>query len=278
MRLPHRQPLSKQISMANTLRIASWNINSVRARLEILERYLREESPDILCLQETKVVDELFPEGPLRQLGYRNFAVNGMPMYHGVAIISKIPIRHHEKLDWQANGEARHIGVELENGVRLNNVYIPAGGEIPDADVNSKFGQKMNFLERMIDWSAGLKTPTIITGDFNVAPLENDVWSHKQLVNVVSHTAIEIEKLDRMKTAGNWTDIARHFVDPKEKLYTWWSYRASDWEKTDRGRRLDHMWVTPDLVDKAKSHTVHKMCRSWGKPSDHAPIVTEFAF
>jgi exodeoxyribonuclease III len=264
--------------MANNLRIASWNINSVRARLDIVERYLREEAPDVLCLQETKVVNEQFPEGPFRQLGYRNFAVNGMPMHHGVAIISKVPLRNLQTLDWQANGEARHIGVELEGGVRLDNVYIPAGGEIPDAEVNSKFGQKLAFLERMIEWSGTLSGKNILTGDFNVAPLENDVWSHKQLVNVVSHTAIEIDKLDRMKAAANWIDVARHFIPPSERLYTWWSYRAQDWETSDRGRRLDHMWITPDLKDKAVSHNVHKQCRSWGKPSDHAPIVTEFAF
>ena len=131
----------------------------------------------------------------------------------------------------------------------------------------------MDFLERMIDWSGGIKDKTILTGDFNVAPMEMDVWSHKQLVNVVSHTPIEIEKLARMQTAANWVDVARHFVDPSQRLYTWWSYRASDWEKSDRGRRLDHMWITPDLLPNAKKHVVDKMCRSWGKPSDHAPIV-----
>ncbi len=264
--------------MANTLRIASWNINSVRARLDIVERYLRDESPDILCLHETKVIDEQFPEGLFRQMGYRNFAINGMPMHHGVAIISKIPLHNRTVQDWQANGEARNVGAEFGDGIRLENVYIPAGGEIPDMDENPKFGQKLNFLERMITWGEGVKGKTILTGDFNVAPLEHDVWSHKQLANVVSHTAVEIEKLDRLRASAQWIDIARHFVDPSEKLYSWWSYRAQDWEKTNKGRRLDHMWVTPDLLDCAKSHAVHKQCRSWGKPSDHAPIVTEFAF
>ena len=264
--------------MSNSLRIASWNINSVRARLDIVERYLREQAPDILCLQETKVTDDLFPEGPFRQLGYRHFAINGMPMHHGVAILSKVPLRHIEKLDWQANGEARHVGAEIEGGIRLNNVYIPAGGEIPDREENAKFGQKLDFLGRMTEWSSGLDGKTILTGDFNVAPLEMDVWSHKQLRNVVSHTDIEIDLLDKLQAAGNWVDLAREFIDPSEKLYTWWSYRARDWEASDRGRRLDHMWVTPDLRDKAKGHVVHKMCRSWGKPSDHAPIVTEFDF
>ncbi len=275
--LPIAQVRYRALAMSQNLRIASWNINSVRARIEIVERFLREESPDILCLQETKVVNEQFPEGVFRQMGYRNFAVNGMPMYHGVAIISKIPLRNPMVHDWQANGDARHIGAEIAGGIRIDNVYIPAGGEVPDTVVNSKFGQKLNFLDRMAAWSADIKGSNILLGDFNVAPLENDVWSHKQLANVVSHTPIELEKLAAMKSAGQWVDVARHFVPPSEKLYTWWSYRAQDWEKTDKGRRLDHMWITPDLLDRTVGHVVHKHARSWGKPSDHAPIVTEFA-
>lgn len=268
--------------MSQTLRIASWNINSVRARIDIVERFLKEEAPDILCLQETKVIDSLFPEGLFRQLGYRHMMINGQPMHHGVAIVSKVPLINRRVEDWQANGEARHISAELNiestKGVRLDNVYIPAGDDIPDREANPKFGQKLDFLTRMKDWSDSVSSPTILTGDFNVAPLEHDVWSHKQLVNVVSHTKIECEHLAAIQDAGNWVDIARHFVDPSQKLYTWWSYRAQDWETSDRGRRLDHMWVTPDLKDKAKSHVVHKHIRGWGKPSDHAPIVTEFAF
>lgn len=268
--------------MPQILRIASWNINSVRARIDIVERFLKEESPDILCLQETKVIDGLFPEGLFRQMGYRHMMINGQPMHHGVAIISKVPLLNRRVEDWQANGEARHIsaeiGTEATKGVRLDNVYIPAGGDIPDRALNVKFGQKLDFLARMTEWSKTIDCPTILTGDFNVAPYEQDVWSHKQLLNVVSHTPIECEHLGAMQAAGNWVDLARHFVDHSQKLYTWWSYRAQDWETSDRGRRLDHMWVTPELKDRAKSHVVHKQCRGWNKPSDHAPIVTEFAF
>ncbi|MFM2411195.1 MAG: exodeoxyribonuclease, partial [Pseudomonadota bacterium] len=274
--LPHRPLTLKQRRMAASLRIASWNINSVRARIGIVERFLREEGPDILCLQETKVIDGLFPEGLFRQLGYNSIVINGQPMHHGVAIVAKVPLHHRNVEDWQANGEARHVGVEIPGGARLENVYIPAGGDIPDRNENPKFGQKLDFLQRMTGWSTTLAAPTILTGDFNVAPLEADVWSHKQLVNVVSHTAIEVEALARLQAAGQWVDLARQFVPADQKLYTWWSYRAQDWETSDRGRRLDHMWVTPDLADKAVAHTVHKPCRSWGKPSDHVPIVTEF--
>jgi exodeoxyribonuclease III len=262
--------------MATTLRIASWNINSVRARIDIVERFLKEEAPDVLCLQETKVIDGLFPEGSFRQLGYNHIVINGQPMHHGVAIVARVPLHNRVVNDWQANGEARHVGVELAGGVRLENVYVPAGGDIPDRNENPKFGQKLDFIQRMTDWSGAVTVPTILTGDFNVAPMENDVWSHKQLLNVVSHTPIEVEALARLQAAGKWVDLARQFVPAEQQLYTWWSYRAQDWEASDRGRRLDHMWVTPDLQDKAVAHVVHKPCRNWGKPSDHVPIVTEF--
>lgn len=263
--------------MAQTLSIASWNINSVRARIGIVEQFLREEAPDILCLQETKVVDTLFPAAAFRALGYDHIVLNGQPMHHGVAILSKVPLEEEVRQDWQANGEARHIGVRLPGGVRLENVYIPAGGDIPDREQNPKFGQKLDFYERMIAWSAALEHPTILTGDFNVAPLESDVWSSKQLRNVVSHTPVEREILGRLQQQANWVDLGREFIPAPQRLYTWWSYRARDWAASDRGRRLDHMWVTPDLKDKALAHKVHEACRSWEKPSDHVPIVTEFA-
>jgi exodeoxyribonuclease III len=264
--------------MSQTLKIASWNINSVRARLDIVTRFLTEEAPDILCLQETKVMNDAFPGGMFRQMGYNHQVLHGQPMHHGVAIISKIPIREDDRLDWQANGEARHVGVRMDNGVRLENVYVPAGGEVPDHAVNPKFAQKLAFVERMIEWSSKLDKPTILTGDFNIAPLECDVWSHKQLIDVVSHTEVECELLARLQASHNWVDIGRHFHPAPNRLYTWWSYRARDWAASDRGRRLDHMWVSPELVEKAVSHRVAEPVRSWARPSDHAPLITEFRF
>ncbi len=265
-------------SAAAGLRIASWNINSVRARADIVGRFLEQEQPDILCLQETKVEDGLFPHQIFADRGYDYRLVNGQRMHHGVAIVSKVPLVADRRHDWQANGEARHLGVMLPNGVHLDNVYIPAGGDIPDRDANPKFGQKLDFLGRMIEWSATLAQPTILTGDFNVAPLESDVWSHKQLLDVVSHTPIEVDTLARLQAAASWVDLGRHFVAPPQRLYTWWSYRAKDWAASDRGRRLDHMWATADVATKAVAHRVCEDCRNWDKPSDHIPIITDFAF
>ena len=181
-----------------TIKIASWNINSVRARAELVERLLTDEQPDVLCLQETKAINEVFPADLFRKHGYVHQQLNGQKMHHGVAIVSRLELYEPGSHDWQDNGEARHVGVRLPGGMRLENVYVPAGGDIPDRSVNPKFGQKLDFIGRMTRWSEKLREPTLVVGDFNVAPLECDVWSHKALVNVVSHTPIEIDALDQL--------------------------------------------------------------------------------
>ncbi len=266
--------------MSDTLRVASWNINSVRFRRDIVERFLREQAPDVLCLQETKARDSDFPHDLFAALGYHHRAICGQPMHHGVATLSRLPFTDDLRHDWQDNGEARHIGIRLTDGpfagLRIENVYIPAGGDVPDRAVNPKFGQKLDFIERMTRWSEGVDGATLIVGDFNVAPLECDVWSHKALIDVVSHTSVEVEALARLQAAGKWTDLGRRFVPPPGRLHTWWSYRAKDWAASDRGRRLDHMWATGDVAAQAVAHVVHEPCRSWDKPSDHVPLLTEF--
>ncbi|MBZ6377537.1 exodeoxyribonuclease III [Pacificimonas flava] len=258
-----------------TLKLASWNINSVRARLPIVGQLIEAEAPDIICLQETKVRDSQFPHADFEEAGYVHRYLHGQPMHHGVAILSKVPLQEERRYDWQDNGEARHIGVRLPNGVLLENVYIPAGGDVPDREENPKFGQKLDFYERMIRWSEALDVPTIMMGDFNIAPLECDVWSHKQLLGVVSHTPLECETMERLRASNDWVDIGREFVAAPERLYTWWSYRAKDWRKSDRGRRLDHVWVSPELKSQVKAHRVLEDARSWDRPSDHIPLITE---
>ena len=262
--------------MPHSLTVATWNINSVRARLDIVEKFLVEERPDVLCLQETKVIDQDFPKALFRRLGYRHMILCGQRMHHGVAILSRRPMREEERHDWQANGEARHAGVRLECGIRIENVYVPAGGDIPDRAQNPKFGQKLDFLERMTRWSESCRHPTLLVGDLNVAPLECDVWSHKQLLKVVSHTPVEVESLGRLQQSNRWVDLGRHFHPAPGRLFTWWSYRSPDWTRNDRGRRLDHMWATADVAALAVRHRVYEDCRAWTRPSDHVPLLTEF--
>ena len=138
--------------MTNAITVASWNINSVRFRLDIVERLLREHAPDVLCLQETKVIDNDFPHAAFEALGYHHRLLNGQKMHHGVAMLSKLPLSEDRRHDWQDNGEARHIGARLPNGLLIENVYVPAGGDIPDTAKNPKFAQKLAFIERMTRW------------------------------------------------------------------------------------------------------------------------------
>ncbi|HWA69961.1 MAG TPA: exodeoxyribonuclease III [Rhizomicrobium sp.] len=261
------------------MKIATWNINSVRFRRLLATRFLREEAPDVLCLQETKVADELFPALPFHKLGYVHQAIHGQKAYHGVAILSKLPFRETGVQDFCREGHARHIGVTLANGVELHNFYVPAGGDIPDPVKNPKFAHKLHFLEGMEKFFAARKArkndPLVLVGDLNVAPLENDVWSHKQLLDIVSHTPVETKLLGAVQAAFDWTDSTRHFIAPDQKIYSWWSYRAADWEASDRGRRLDHVWTSPGLKGALKNHKIARKMRGWQKASDHVPVVVE---
>ncbi len=263
--------------------IASWNINSVRLRMGLVGRFLEQEAPDVLCLQEIKCQEPQFPYAAFEALGYTHFAVHGQKGYHGVAIASRIPLREVARHDWQANGEARHVAVELLGpqagalaGMVLDNVYIPAGGDEPDRTINPKFGQKLDFLERMTQWSDTLDRPTLLVGDFNIAPLPEDVYDHKALLKVVSHTPIEVATLDRLAQAHGWVDLGRKHIPAPERNWTWWSYRTY-WQEKDRGRRLDHMWASPELAAQSLGHRFVEETRRWEQPSDHIPLITELA-
>jgi len=255
------------------MKIASWNINSVRLRLDLLQEIKKKYDFDILCLQETKVQDDLFPVEEIKKIGYKHMVFRGEKSYNGVAILSKIAFRDSFFYDMCNKGDKRHIAVELENNLTIHNFYIPAGGDIADISVNPKFAHKLDFVKEMTErFSQNKLTKTVILGDFNIAPYENDVWSHKQLLDVVSHTPIEVSHLKKLSLAQNWIDSARFFVDLEAKLYSWWSYRARDWEKSDRGRRLDHIWLTRDLESNLVAYEMHKDVRRADRPSDHATI------
>lgn len=263
------------------LKIATWNVNSVRHRLALVARFLRDEQPDVLCLQEIKVHDDLFPTDAFGKLGYIHQAIHGQKAYHGVAVLAKKPFRKTGVQDFCRQGHARHMGVTLENGIELHNFYVPAGGDIPDPKANDKFAHKLHFLAEMEKFfakrNAQKSDPLILVGDLNVAPMENDVWSYRQLLNIVSHTPVETKLLGEAQAAFDWTDTTRHFIPAQEKIYSWWSYRAADWEASDRGRRLDHVWVSPGLKSALKSQKIIKKMRGWQKASDHVPVLVEFS-
>ncbi len=262
--------------------VATWNINSVRLRIELVARYLRERQPDVLCLQETKCPQGQFPSGPLRELGYGHIAEFGQKGYHGVAIVSRLPFTGQESVDFCTKGDCRHVSVRLNTPkpTVLHNFYIPAGGDEADPEVNEKFAHKLAFLGELEVWTRKKARPAgheaILVGDLNIAPLTEDVWSHKELLKVVSHTPIETDALKAVQAAGEWHDVMRKHVPPTEKLYTWWSYRAKDWQLANRGRRLDHVWTTEGLAQRCTAIEVFKEARGWSQPSDHVPVLAHF--
>ena len=261
------------------LSIATWNINSVRLRIELVARFLAEQRPDVLCLQETKCPDAEFPAAAFRAAGYEHLAINGQKGYHGVAIASKLPLTAIDRRPFCGKGDARHIAVSVAPGgrpVAIHNFYVPAGGDEPDPAINPKFAHKLDFLDEMTAWMAADRIAArdaVLVGDLNVAPLEHDVWSHKALLKVVSHTPVEVERFARVQAAGPWVDVLRHHLPADRKCYTWWSYRSPDWAKADKGRRLDHIWVSRSLGGALAGMTIHKDARGWDRPSDHVPVM-----
>ena len=256
--------------------LATWNINSVRLREDIVARLMRDEAPDVLCLQECKSPVDLIPLAQFQALGYAHMVARGQKGYNGVAIFSKIPMVEAGAEDFAGLGHARHIAGKLENGVTIHNQYVPAGGDVADRTVNEKFGQKLDYLTDMRDAFHGQKPQkAILVGDLNIAPREDDVWDHKKLLKVVSHTPIEVEHFADVMAAGDWSDVTRADI-PDGLLYSWWSYRAKEWDMADKGRRLDHIWATPDIKNSAHSSRVLRDARGWEKPSDHAPVFATF--
>ena len=256
--------------------LATWNINSVRLREGLVARLMAEEQPDILCLQECKSPVEMIPVEQFQALGYRHMVARGQKGYNGVAILSKLPITDAGGNDFASLGHARHVAARLESGVTIHNCYVPAGGDIPDRTQNEKFGQKLDFLTEMRDAFDGERPQkAILVGDLNIAPREDDVWNHKQLLKIVSHTPIEVAHLAETQAAGGFVDVTRADI-PEGKLYSWWSYRSPDWDAGDKGRRLDHIWATGDIAGAAHGSRILRPVRGWEQPSDHTPVFATF--
>ncbi|CAN5132095.1 exodeoxyribonuclease III [soil metagenome] len=264
------------------LTLTTWNINSVRLRIDLVAKFIKATQPDVLCLQETKCPDDAFPLKGFKKLGYEHVALNGQKGYHGVAIVSKLPFESSDVRTFCGKLDSRHISVAfgekaaMTEPLTVHNFYVPAGGDIPDPALNPKFEHKLSFLDEMRDCAPLHPKDNdrhILVGDLNVAPHEHDVWSHKQLLKIVSHTPVECEKLLGVQAHGEWIDVARQRIPEPEKIYTWWSYRAADWSAANKGRRLDHIWVSKALGDRVSDFSISKDARGWERPSDHVPVT-----
>jgi len=265
------------------MKLTTWNINSVRIRTEQVARFVAEQKPDVLCLQEIKCQEGQFPREAFEAMGLPHLAIAGQKGWHGVAIASRLPLQAIEPLDVCREGHARCVAVKVA-GIELQNFYIPAGGDLPDRQLNKKFDHKLDFFERLSRLAAARdpKAPMVMVGDLNVAPSEYDVWNHKYMLKVVSHTPVETEAMEALKAAGGFTDLVRAAHAETDRLASWWSYRAADYRQSNRGLRLDHIWVTPGLREAALRNgkadaEIHDHVRGWDQPSDHAPVSAELA-
>jgi exodeoxyribonuclease-3 len=213
--------------------------------------------PDIICLQELKADTDMVPADAIAASGYEHQAIAAQPGYNGVAILSRLPLSDIENFTWAERPDARHIFARVAStGIGVHCVYVPAGGDVPDRDANPKFDFKLRYLDDLADHFSGtygFRDPMILAGD-------------------LTHTEIEVAALERVKRSLNWIDTQRELVGEDDPVFTWWSYRAADWEATNKGRRLDHIWVTPGLKDDITDVEVLTAVRHWSPPSDHAPV------
>ena len=262
------------------LSLVTWNVNSVRLRLPQIQQFLGQTDVDLICLQEIKCQTHEFPYQAFHEMGFPHIHVAGQKGWHGVALASKIPFEVADTPPFCRRGEARAQAITL-NGIDIWNFYIPAGGDLPDRTANDKFDHKLEFYERMATHLTHRNRdhPLLVCGDLNIAPGEFDVWSHRQMLRVVSHTPIEIEAFENLMTCGEFHDPFRVAYPDPEKIFTWWSYRATDFRASNRGLRLDHILLNPALMSCLKGDItarIHDNVRGWTQPSDHVPAQVVF--
>ena len=264
------------------LRLATWNVNSVRLRVEQVARLVDEHAPDVLCMQEIKCQEHEFPREAFAALGLPHLKIVGQKGWHGVAIASRLPLGDVETLNVCREGHARCVQTKVA-GVEIQNFYIPAGGDTPDRELNKKFDHKLDFYESLTREMAKRdpKAPLIVTGDLNIAPGEFDVWNHKYMSRIVSHTPVEVEAFGALMGSMGFLNLLREATPEPEKLASWWSYRAADFRQSNRGLLLDHILISPGLREAAfaggkPSSRVLDHVREWERPSDHAPVIADF--
>lgn len=261
------------------MRIATWNINSIRVRFDMIREFTDQCKPDILCLQETKIEDGSFPHKEMQQMGFDYRLVRGEKSYNGVAILSKVPITEVDKLVF-VNNQSRHISAVTECGIEIHNFYVPAGGDIPCPKSNPKFKHKLDFVDNVAEWFRRYRSKEdkiILLGDLNIAPGKKDVWSHRQLLDIVSHTYMEVFHFNKLMKSLEFSDVVRDFSSTEEKIFSWWSYRNKDWKKSNKGRRLDHILASPGIKKRCKKYSIYTEFRDYKRPSDHVPVLVDLS-
>ena len=265
---------------SKTLKLVTWNVNSIRVRMDLLKKLVHLEEPDIVCIQEVKAKESDFPFEEIKELGFSHIALYSQAGYNGVAILSKFLFDKMEVKDWVGKHDARHICATVLGDIEIHDIYIPAGGDVPDPIENLSFAHKLAFMDDISEYFENNRDELankkmIICGDFNVAPGEFDVWGHKQMLQTVSHTPVEVERIGRLYKSLDFVDVMRKFYPEPLKIYSWWSYRNPNWFTNNKGRRLDHIWCTKLLESKFVSGKFMSEARKWDRPSDHVPVVVE---
>lgn len=252
------------------MRIATWNVNSVRARLELLLQWLEERSPDVVCLQETKCVDERFPREPLEELGYE-IATWGQRTYNGVAILSRQPIEDVARGfgDPRFDSEARVLGATIGDLMVLS-VYVVNGREPGTAAYDHKL-QWMAALRELLATRYPLAEKVVVAGDFNVAPDDRDVYDPEKWREKILCSTPEREALEAIVELG-FADSLRALTD-EGGIYTWWDFRRRNFERGNRGLRIDHLLMSPPALERCTGVEVDVEFRARRRPSDHAPVV-----
>lgn len=254
------------------MKIATWNVNSIRLRLDQVLEWLNVTGTEVLCVQETKVDDENFPLQPIIDAGFQ-VAYFGQKSYNGVAIISRYEIADVQKGFPEDDDESpKRLIAATINGVRIVNTYIPNGTEL----WTDKFTFKLDWLQRlrrMFDEECDLNSNVLLCGDFNVAPEELDVWSVPQWTGKLHFSKPERAAIDHVKKWG-FVDVFRKLNGDLQE-FSWWNYREGAWQR-NQGLRIDHIWVSPPLAGKCTGCWIDKSPRGQEKPSDHTPVVADF--
>lgn len=255
------------------MKIATWNINSLPGRLDQVIRWTAKNSPDVLCLQETKVPDAKFPVARLRTAGYEHQAFAGERSYNGVAILSRHPLEDVQKGFPRVKDPQQRLIAATVNGVRIVDVYVPHGTRIG----TPKFEYKMDWLKRLrkfFDNRYAVDEPVVLCGDFNITPHELDLWNIPIWVNKLFFTKPEREAIQHLKKWG-FVDVFR-LINGDVQEFSWWDYFHHSFE-WDKGLRLDHIWTSPTLADACRDCWIDREPRGWDHATDHAPVLAEFS-